>query len=71
MTDTHVALELHHVPSLKHVPDETVVLAQVDAMAIAGDHAGRVLTAMLNDRQAVVDGLVDRPVAQDSNYSAH
>ena len=45
---------------LEHVPHQAVVLAQVDAITVAGEDAGGILAAMLQDQQAVVDGLIHR-----------
>jgi hypothetical protein len=57
--DAHVAAEFDHVVLLKHVLDEAVVLAQVQAAAFGRDDAGSVLTAVLQDREAVKEHLID------------
>jgi soluble P-type ATPase len=45
--------------SLKDILDESIVLAQVQTSAFRRHHAGRVLTAVLQDGQAVKEQLVD------------
>jgi hypothetical protein len=59
VADAHVAAEFFHVVLLEHVLDETVVLAQVQAAAFGRDNAGGVLTAVLQDREAVKEHLID------------
>jgi hypothetical protein len=71
MADTHVALEFNHMASAKHVPHQTVVLSQVDPIAIAGDDTGGILATVLYNGQAVVDRLIDRLLGKNADYAAH
>ena len=56
---------------MKDIAHQPVVLAQIQLAAVTGDHAGRILAAMLEHGQAVVDGLVDRLLGHDTDYAAH
>ena len=71
MADAHLALETQHVALLEHVPHQAVVLAQVDAPAFAGEDAGGILAAVLQDQQTVIDGLVYRTFGQYADDAAH
>ena len=55
----------------KHIPHQAVVLAQIDAAVIAGDDTRRILAAVLQHRQAVVDGLIDIILTDYTDNAAH
>ena len=59
MTNAHVAAKLRHMMGLEDILHESVVLAQVQTTAFCRHHAGRVLTAVLQDGQAVKEELID------------
>ena len=71
VADAHGAFELQHMPGVEHIPHQAVVLAQIHPIAVAGDDAGGVLTPVLDDGQAVVQGLIDRVRAENSDDAAH
>lgn len=59
MADTHVAGELPHMTGAENVPDEAVVLAEIEFALVAGHDAGSILATMLEHRQTVVQGKID------------
>jgi hypothetical protein len=65
------ALELLHVTLLEHVTHQAHVLAQVQLAVVLGHDAGRVLAAVLQHGQRVVELLVDGAEAHDTDESAH
>ena len=71
MTDAHIALQPLHVTRMEHVPYQPVVLAQQKATFIPGHHAGGILSAVLQDRQRVIDQLIDRFIGHEAYDTAH
>src|SRR5690606_9998900 len=71
MADADVAAQPQHVALLEHVAHEPVALARVQPAVRLRDDTRRILTAVLQDRQRIVERLVDRLMADDSDYSAH
>jgi hypothetical protein len=71
MADAHIAQQPQHVPGMEHVAHQTVVLAQIQALLVAGHDAGGILSAMLQDGQAVVQGLIDPFTRHDTDDSTH
>ena len=71
VADTHIALESDHVSGVEYVPHEAVVLAQINPFAVAGNDSSCVLAPVLQYRQPVVNGLVNRPLGQNTDDSAH
>ena len=72
MTQTDVAAQFGHVMGLEHILDEAVGLAQVEAAVVGRDDSGGVLAAVLQDREAVEEGLVHvrRPVVKEEGDDA-
>jgi hypothetical protein len=56
---------------LKYVADKTIVLAQVNTRTIACEDSGCVLAAVLQDQQAIVEGLVDGLSTENAYDPAH
>ncbi len=71
MPHTHAAPQVDHVFGAEDIPDQAAVFAQMELLVFTGNDAGRILSAVLQDQQGVVQGLVDRPLADDSDYAAH
>ena len=71
MADAGVAGEVAHVPRAEHVLHEPGSLEHVEHRTFAGRDAGRVLAAVLQQQQAVVEQLVDRRVRDDADDAAH
>ncbi len=71
MPEPHVAPQLNHVTGAEYVPRQTVVLAQVKLLTLAGDDASGILAAVLKHQQRIVQGLVDRTLTDDSYDAAH
>ena len=71
MTDAEIALELEHMAGVKHIAHQAVVLAQVKPPVGAGDDPRGILSAVLQHRQCIVDRLIDRRAADDTDDSAH
>src|SRR5215208_7286773 len=71
VTDSDVALEIEHVMLLEHVPHEPAAFARVElAFARSGDARG-ILATMLQHRHRIVEPVVDRTGANDSDEAAH
>ena len=60
MGDTGVAEQDPHVPGPEHVAHQAIALVHGELPAVRGDDAGRILAAMLQQQQAIVEQLVDR-----------
>ena len=71
VTDPHGALEREHVAGMEHVPNESAALALMQALTVPGDNAGRVLPAVLQRGEGVVEVLVDRRAGDDAYDGAH
>src|SRR5690606_40400903 len=71
MANAHVADQPAHMPVAEHVAHHAVVLAQEQAVTVAGDNAGSVLAALLRNREAIINCLVDVGTANDANNTAH
>ena len=82
VADAHGAAQPQHVAFLEHVSYQTVAFAQLQPAfqraassrrieAFPADHAGRVLAAVLQRQQGVVDLLVDWRMADDADDAAH
>ena len=70
MADADVAAQAQHVAFLEDFPHQTVALAQLQA-AVPSDHAGGILTAVLQGQQGVVKQLIHRRLADDADDAAH
>src|SRR5262245_30731455 len=57
--DAIVALQLQHVPLLEDIPHQAAALALEKLAILRGHDARGVLAAMLQNRQRIVDALVD------------
>ncbi len=71
VTDADVAPQFLHVPLLEDVTDQAVLLAGAERAVRVGHDAGGVLPAVLEDGQRIIDGLIDRPMADDADDATH
>ena len=71
MGDAHVAEQIAHVAGAEHVAHQAVALVHVEGAALAGDDAGRILAAVLQHQQAVIEQLVDGVFRHYTENSAH
>jgi hypothetical protein len=71
MTDTHITMQAQHVSRVEGITHQAVTLAEVQMAAVTGHNACRILAAVLQYRQAVIDLLVDWPVGHDADDAAH
>ncbi len=71
MADAHVAAQLFHVPLLEHVAHQAAALALEQLAVLGGDDAGGVLAAVLEDRERVVEAVIDGFRADDADDAAH
>ena len=73
MTQTDVTSQLGHVMGLEDFLDKAVGLAEVEAAVVGRDDSGGVLAAVLQDGQAVEEGLVHvrRAVVKEGDDAAH
>jgi hypothetical protein len=71
MADTHVAAQLDHVARTEDIPRKTVVLAQMELVALTGDDTSGILSPVLEHEQRIVERLVDRTFTDDADDAAH
>ena len=71
MADADVAPQFVHVALLENVADQTVLLPGAERAIPVGHHAGSILATMLEDGQRIIDGLIDRPMADDADDATH
>ena len=71
MPDPDIARQPHHVVLLEDIADQAVILPQAQLAVFLGHDARGILPPMLKDRQRIVDRLIDRPLTDNSNDSAH
>ena len=69
--DADVAEQLAHVACAEHVAHEAAALVHVKRAALGGYDPGRILPAMLQHQQAVVEQLIDRRLGDDTDDSTH
>ena len=71
MADAGVAHELAHVAGAEDVAHVARRLVHVKHRALAGHDAGRVLTTVLQQQQAVIQDLINRRMRNSADDSAH
>jgi hypothetical protein len=71
MTDADIARQPQHVTLVKNVSHQAIALPNVQPVFTPGNDARGILTPVLEDRERIVDGLVDRAFANDSYDAAH
>ena len=71
MADTDIPFEALHVLLLEDISDQAIAFAQVQFMAIAGNHARSVLPAVLQNSQSVVNLLIYRTTGDDADDATH
>ena len=59
------------MPLLKDISNQTVAFSQVQSATVIGHDPSRILTAMLEHRQGVVNGLIHGSSTDNTNNSAH
>ena len=60
MADTYRTNKAIHVVLAKNITHQAITLAQQEASLVPSHHPGGVLSAMLKDRQGVIQRLVHR-----------
>ena len=71
MRDARVAAERAHVARAEYVAHHAAALVHVEGRAFGRDDAGRVLAAMLQHQEPVVQDLVHSAASDYTEYSAH
>ena len=71
MANPHVSFQPEHVAHPKDVAHQAIVLALVQLETIAGHDACRILAAMLQNRQRIVNRLVDSGLTDNPDYTTH
>jgi len=71
MADAHIAAQRFHMALLKDVAHKPVVLTQMDTLVVAGENASGILTAMLQNKQTLIQGLVHRAFGNNADDAAH
>jgi hypothetical protein len=56
---------------LKYVLHQAIIFMHVKGIAITGDYPCRILTAMLQDKQTIVQQLVNRVFTDNTDNSTH
>ena len=67
----HVAAQFQHMTLLEDIAHQTGFLAQEDLVAVGGHDARSILTAVLQHRQRVIDALIDRAGARNTDDATH
>jgi len=71
VADAHGTGEPSHVLLPEDVADQAVGLAEQDLALIAGHNPRRVLAAVLQDRQRIVEALINVVTGDHSDDTAH
>jgi len=71
VSDADVAAQFDHVLLLEDIAHQARVLAHVELARLAGHDAGRILTAVLQDGQRIVDSLIHGTDPDHSDDTAH
>ncbi len=71
MPEPQIALEVAHMVRLEDITHQPGVLAQVDALPVAGKNSGRILPTVLQHHQAIIDRLVYGTFGKDADNAAH
>ena len=71
LAQAHVARQPAHVAGAKNISDHALGLVHEKLAVLLRGNAGRILTPVLQEQQAVVDQLVNWGAADNANDSAH
>jgi hypothetical protein len=71
MSHANIAGQAQHVARPEYVANQAVALAYVKSMLTPGHDARRILPAVLQHSQRIVDRLVNRFFSNYSDYAAH
>jgi hypothetical protein len=71
VSQSEIPAQRQHVALFEDIAHEPVRLARVQRAAFESHDAGRVLAAMLEYREGVIQRLVDRAVTRDADEAAH
>ena len=71
LAQAHVTGQGAHITRSKHIAHHALGLVHEKLASLLGDDAGRILPAVLQQQQAVINQLVDGGLADNANYAAH
>ena len=71
MAHSDISRQSQHMAVTKHVTYQPITLADMQSIVIPGHNAGRILPAMLQNRQRVINRLVNRTITYYANNAAH
>ena len=71
MTDPHGSPEIHHVPGMEDIADQPAPLSKMEAITLAGDDTGSILPPVLEDRQGLIEFLIDFLSRNDTGNATH
>src|SRR5690606_38727989 len=71
MADAYVAAQAEHAGLVEHVAHQAATLVQAQAAAVQRGDAGRILAAVLQDGERVIERRGDFRLADDADDSAH
>ncbi len=71
MPDPDVPDQPAHVPCVEHVPYQTIVLAQIEAIVLKSHNARSVLAPVLENGQRIIERLIDVGCTDDADNATH
>ncbi len=71
MADTDISRQAKHMPGAKDIPHQTIALALLQTVRAPGHDAGRILAAMLENGERIVNRLIDGTLRNDTDNAAH
>ena len=71
MRDARITQQRAHIARAKHIAHQPVVLVQMEGMAVQRGDTGGILTAVLQDLQAVIQQLVGWCLRDHSENATH
>ena len=71
VSDTGVADKVSHIPCAKDVAHKALGFKKRKAVALHRADAGSILSAVLQQKERIIDLLIDRTVCEDSDNAAH
>src|SRR5690554_671253 len=59
MANTHVTRQTTHVPGVKHIPHQPVILPEIESVVLKGHNSRRILATVLKNGQRIVKQLIN------------
>ena len=71
MPQTHIPLQFTHIARAEHIAHQAGAFVHMEGLAFGCDDASRVLPAMLQQLQAVIQQLINRSCCYYADNAAH